>query len=441
MTSWVIELSATEVRVGKGAEILVRSPGYAVVDGDRIWLGEEAWGQAYLHPHRTYNRFWSHLGQDTLRTPSRRFRHNADLAYAHLLALYEQAGQPEEIIFAVPGSFSPQQLSLLLGIAKACPFAAVGLVDRAVAGAAEVAGSGHYLHLDIDLHHTVLTWLEVDTEIVRCSVETIDDMGLSTLYEACADRIADTLIQQSRFDPRQHGESEQALYNQLFLGLTRNPGEMQVAIQFQGTRYQTRLSREVLLEALQPHYTKVWRRLAPQQRLLLSDRMATLPGFTASLSNYYECLAPEAVFRSCQEHEGVIRSPGPNLKFVTRLPATVRSQPAMVTPKQLSGPALPMEGIETGTHLLCGHHAFPVREQPLYLSGSGSVSSILQDSSSCSIQWHRRQVVISPLGKAAVCVNGHPLSGTRGLVAGDEISFTGSDTVYSLIQLAHPDAS
>jgi hypothetical protein len=440
MTCWVIDISATEVRVGKGSEILICSPGYAVVDRDNIWLGEEARDQAHLHPHRTYNRFWSHLDQDTLRTPSRRFRHNADLAYAHLLALYEQAGEPEEVIFAVPGYFSSQQLSLLLGIAQACPFAAVGLVDRAVASAAGVVEPGRYLHLDIDLYHTVLTQLKVGSEIIRRSVEILDDVGLKVLYELSADLIADTFIQQSRFDPRQHGESEQALYNQLPRCVASNRQEVVAEIPFQGTRYQAKLSREILLERLQPYYVKMWRRLAPQHQLLLSDRMAALPEFTANLSNY-KFVAPEAVFKGCQEHEAVIRSPGPHLKFITRLPVAIRHQTATAPLKQPPGePVQSREGAKAGIYLLSGHYAFPLGEQPIYLSAGGAVSSVMGESSICSVVWSHRQVLITPLGKVTVYINGQPLTSASSLGIGDEVSVAGSDAVYWLIQRAHPDA-
>src|SRR3990172_12282752 len=151
MSPYIIELNDSEVRVAAAGRIIVRSPGCAVVRGERVCFGHEALKLAHLHPRETYNRFWAHLSQDALHTPTRRFRHHADLAYAHLLALYEEAGKPDEVIFAVPGSFSNEQLSLLLGIAQACPFKAVGLVDSAVASAAAVAGRGRYAHVAIYL--------------------------------------------------------------------------------------------------------------------------------------------------------------------------------------------------------------------------------------------------------------------------------------------------
>ena len=138
----IVELNDCEIRVADDARIILRSPGVAVLDKENLHLGEEAVKKAYLNPRTTYNRYWHKMNQDALPTANRRFRHHADLVYTHLLKIHEQAGTPAELLFAVPGSYSAEQLSMLLGIAAACPFSAVGLVDIAVASAASVATAG-----------------------------------------------------------------------------------------------------------------------------------------------------------------------------------------------------------------------------------------------------------------------------------------------------------
>ena len=50
MTICVIELNDNEIRVGSGNDIILRSPGYAFVDDDRIELGVAAAKKARLHP-------------------------------------------------------------------------------------------------------------------------------------------------------------------------------------------------------------------------------------------------------------------------------------------------------------------------------------------------------------------------------------------------------
>ena len=62
-----------------------------------------------------------------------------------------------EVLLAVPGSFSADQLSLILGIAKACKMPVVGMVDAAVAASAHGFPGARLLHLDLLLHRVVLT--------------------------------------------------------------------------------------------------------------------------------------------------------------------------------------------------------------------------------------------------------------------------------------------
>ena len=88
------------------------------------------------------------------------------------LLWHDMAGEVEEALLAVPGSFTSAQLSLLLGLAQASPFSVTGLVDAAVAATAATAGPGSYNHLDIQLHQTVVTSLEVSGTAKRVGSES-----------------------------------------------------------------------------------------------------------------------------------------------------------------------------------------------------------------------------------------------------------------------------
>lgn len=443
MSSHVIELNDAEIRVGSGTKIVVRSPGIAVVRDDAVFLGEQALPLVHLHPRQTYNRFWSSPNQDALSLPTRRYRHHADLVFAHLNALHEQAGKPPEVIFAVPGSFSPEQLSLLLGIAQACPFAAVGIVDSAVAGAAATAGPGAYLHIDMHLHHTVFTQIDVGEQVVRGAVETVEDGGLTGIHDAAAALIADTFVQQCRFDPLRHAESEQALYDQLprCLQALSTRQETLLEIRFQNTAYQAKLGRAALLERLEARYLDAVARVPAGRTPLLSDRVAALPGFAARLPRA-AALDPEALFRACAQNLAAIRSAPPNLNFVTRLPAPSR-------PSVASAPAAPPETgthartdvVPPVTHLLVGHRAYPLRANPIYLSAGGSVSAETQGSAACAVALDRRRAAVTPLSDISIYVNGERLAGPRMLGPGDKLSFAGADTVYTLISMTDPDGA
>jgi hypothetical protein len=433
----VIELNDSEIRVARDADIILRTPGYAVLSADDIVLGEPAERIAHLNPRQTYNRYWSNLNQDALAIRSSRARHNADLAYRHLLAIHEQAGKPEEVMFTVPGSYSSEQLSLLLGIVQACPFTAVGLVDSAVAGAAAVAAPGTYAHLDIHLHQTVITVLDIGAEVRRTAVHIVDDCGITDIHDACAGLIADLFIEQSRFDPQHHAETEQALYDQIprYLASLKNNGEVQLEIRHGNTRHQARLFREPLLRALQTHYEKIINTVPAGMACLVSDRLVTLPGFPEQLRNAHP-LQAEAVFHGCRMNAAVIRSSGPALQFVTSLPAAqqpaVRPQPAPQEPP----PRRKEEDNAGATHVLINHRAYGLGNTPLFLTAGNGVVRSNDPDRHCSVILDSNGALVRQEGELPVYVNGRRIEGPARVGAGDTLGFAGHDTVYRFIHVA-----
>lgn len=436
----IIELNDADIRVHEGERLVLRCPGIAVIHGDSLHLGEQAAGMTHLHPRHTYNRYWSALSQDPWPAAAGVLRHNADLAYQHLLSLHERAGKPAEVIFAVPGSFSTAQLALLLGISQSCPFTAVGLVDSAVAAAAAVAGPGRYQHLDLQLHQAVLTRIDVQDHAERHSVDVVEGCGILAIHDAAAELISDTFIQQARFDPLHRAETEQSVYDQLprCLAALKTQPEVILDIVVGSSRQQARLTRDSLVERLAREYAGILQRLEPDRMVLLSDHAAALPGLShacvASVS-----LAGDVVRRGCQLHMELIRTAGPNLNFVTRLPAprdaTLRMADTQAPTARQSAT------LEHATHLLHGHQAYPLGQRTLYLSARGSVTSTRQRLSSCAVNGNGVDTQITPLSDITIYVDGERLAGARRIVAGDKISFAGSDTVYSLISTVRPDGT
>lgn len=437
----LIELNDSDIRVSRGDRVLLRCPGVAVALGDALHLGESAARMTHLHPRQSYNRFWSALGQDPWPVPAGTLRHNADLAWHQLQSLHERAGKPAEVIFAVPGTFTPAQLALLLGITQACPFTAVGLVDAAVAAMATVAGPGHYQHVELLLHQAVLTRVDVGTDVARHSVDVVEGCGLLAFHDAAAELVADTFVQQSRFDPMHRAETEQALYDQLqrcLATLATHP-EAIVEIATGRTRQQVRLTRDALVDRLQRTAADIVQRLEPGRAVLLGDRAGLVPGLAAACSAALT-LAEDAVRAGCALHPQLIRSAGPNLGFVTHLPAPAAPTLCAAAPPETPGGAHATHG-ETATHLLHGHQAWPLGHRTWYLSARGSIAATAQPASVCAIAGNGVDTRISPLSDITIYVDGERLTGPRPVAAGDKISFAGSDTVYSLIRTVTPDAA
>jgi len=443
MSLSIIELNDSEIRIANGADIILRHPGYAVLKADSIETGADAVRLARSNPRATYNRYWSQLSQDSLIVPSHLARHNADLAYAQLLTMHDQAGQPEEILFAVPGSFSKEQLSLLLGIVEACPFTAVGLVDAATACTAAVAEVGNYSHLDIHLHYAVITHLDVTDKVSRKSVRIIDNNGLADIYDTCASFLSDMFIDQSRFDPLRHAETEQSLYDQIprCLGTIKTGDEVTLEIQFRDKRYQARVFKEPLLERLTKHYEKIYREISGTTANLVSDRLDKLPGFTDRIPNAIS-IDEGAVFQGCNINLQNIRSAGPSLSFITSLPTTKSARELVAQPaSNPSAPVIPPSSRPAAnspvTHVLINNRAYPLNQDPLYLSAAGYASTTLDDNIHCSASLTRNDgAELKPEGELTIFINGARINGETGVNPGDKISFAGSDTVIRFIEVA-----
>ena len=436
MSTNILEINDSEIRVAKKDKIILRSPGFAVIDGDKIKLGENAISQAYLHPRQTYNRFWSKLNQDALQTPTDNYRHHADLAYAHLINIHEEAGRPEEIIFAVPGSFSSEQLSLLLGITEACPFNAVGLVDIAVASAAAVADEGDYVHADIHLYQTILTNLSIGGEVKRGVIEIIDDTGMNTIMTRASSLIADLFIKQSRFDPLHNAETEQAIHDQLPVCLTTllTNKEVLLEIPYNNATHQAKLSRDHLIQGLRGIYESITKSLPANKTVLVSDRLASLPGFIECLSENHT-LTPEDVFRGCMDHELKIRTDGEGLDYITTLPTAKNPTVSISTYVATPQTAPERKGVLSNipSHVLDGYQAWSLNNGQMYLSSDQVLGTDNNGNSNCSLIFENGDSVLFSNGSRTVYVNGDIVDDRRNVFAGDKISFSNSNKNYLLI--------
>ena len=437
MSTSVIELNDSEIRVGTGGRIVWRSPGYSFITDNNIEIGEAAASKARLHPRAANNRYWKNLNQDPLPSSSPRARHHADLAYAQLVDIHEHAGKPGNIIFAVPASFSREQLALLLGLVEASPMTAVGLVDSAIAASAALLGRGRYEHLDMQLHQCVLTRIEVGEMVSRESVQVIDNVGLVNIYDQAAHLIADQFIKESRFDPQHHPETEQALYDQIpacFNSLLSH-AEVALEVQYQQTQYQAKLPAELLQAKLAPLYEKIKAAINTQCPTIISHQMGRLPGFRASLGNA-ETLEENSVVQGCLQYQTDICKSGSALSFVSALPAASDARIQAVADTREDSIPTTQNKQDPITHILHQHSAFPINSSGIYLSASGTVNTSASDESHCLLTVNSSSAELSQLGELTVFVNGIQVKQTMSLSAGDIISFVGSKTEYVLIHVS-----
>jgi len=435
------------------------SPGYALIDEDRLLTGGEAAARARLKPRHVNNRFWSELDTTPLSRPFPDHLTHADLAHAHLAALWGEVGSGVDcVLLAVPGTQSSHQLGLTLGIARECGMPVAGMVDAAVAAASGGYPEARLLHLDLQLHRTVLTELSQGAEIERRRVELSRHAGIAALHDLWAKRVAELFVRGTRFDPLHVAATEQALYDRLpdLLELLCREESVLFEMEAGGGMHSVRLTRSQLAAATDAAYEGIVQlvRLRKPAReratLLLSHRAAGLPGLRERLDAIADTgivsLPQGAAAGGALEGRDRIRSPDEALPFVTRLPASGTVPP----PREEGAAKSTVRPDQRPTHLLHLGRAYPITERPFVLgvaipAGSrglnltGATAGVSRNH--CSVYRGGDRVLVDDHSTHGSFLNDQRIDGVAELAAGDRLRVGSPGIELQLIGTADDDGA
>lgn len=435
MTLSVLELNDIALLLGNGTGTPTRSPGFATLTRDAVVTGAAALAQARLNPRQTVSQFWLRLGTEPLHNARSHARHHADLAWAQLQQLAAAAGSPAELILAVPGSFTREQLAVLLGVAQRASFRAVGLVDSALAAASTAHIPHSALHLDLQLHQCVLTRLVRDGDmLVRERVHTVAGAGLLQLQERLAQLVTARFIHHSRFDPMHAAATEQQLYDRLpaWMAALEDGEDVHAELRNGTASYHAKLGIGEVLEAAQPVYAQIVDAVQRERQgavLLCSARLAALPRLGRLLPEAIR-LPEDAAIRACLRHAALIRSEDAALRFVTRLPAILdapgaglASAPAPAA-STASKPA-PAPAADTPSHLVAGGRALRLAPGSLYLHEGAhgwTLTRRLPPDLAGTLSWDGAQWWLMPAAGHALALDGEPVRSATLLRAGQRLA-------------------
>lgn len=361
MSLAIIEINDSGHCCGNGMGEIFISPGYAFLTNDGIETGDIALKKSFLSPQKSFNQFWRQLSLSPVSYPTNKVRHNADLAFQQLTDLYNQLNKPSEIIFAIPGSFDHQQLSIILGLAKALSFKVLGLVDSAVAAVShfeskdKVSGTKYFVHLDIQLHQTVFTQLQKSQgTLKRTAVDIVTDVGIATFYDDWARCIADKFIKEYRFDPFHTAEGEQQLYNLLpkWLGELNLSSETTAVLDSPQGTYQLVIHLDELLKESTKKINQLKKRFTSKVKgrdiLVASHRLLLLPGISEKLDKFHILKKDAAVFGSLENSQEITRDQ--NIHIVISLNNLIPDTPDTMNFTSMKLP----------THILYKHEAIEI---------------------------------------------------------------------------------
>lgn len=469
MSLHVLEFNDAGLRLSDANGILLTSPGYAYVNAKETEFGEEARKQSKVHPLNSFNQFWHRLSLDPFSKPVGNFRHHADMAFSHLQDIASSAQLEGDVVLAVPGSFSREQMAILLGLLKQSPMRPVGLVDAALIASVDHAQDASVIHVDLQLHQVVLSKLQrVGGELQRDSVILVPGAGWMNISDNLMQLFTGAFIQQCRFNPQHNAASEQMLLDNLPKWLIEDSGagtqndasmqesrrSLQIKLDHNNIVHEASLPRSALHNRLLPFFQKIAQQLAvidPQGRspLLISDRMQSLPGFEAALASASAAvprkallLGSDAVAQSCLRYRDAVLGTPDALHFVSNISGKLVSAP--------SGGASHFTAQTTPSHLLSKHQARRLTH--------GLLICVLKEPEgarqSLRLIRHDEQErladvqVVGELVRAdkrfilqtqQLLINGKAVVGQQELALGDTISGAGLDSSIALIRVQDVD--
>jgi hypothetical protein len=442
-----------------GTALAPASPGYALLDGDRVLTGLEAVAAARLKPRFVHDRFWCDLDTAPLGRPFPDHITAGDLGHAHLSDVWRRVGTgADAVVLAVPGSHDDRQLGLILGVARAAGVPVRGLVDAAVAASAGGHPGENLLHVDMQRHRTVVTELRQDGEIVRGRVEVAERPGLAGLHDTWLRHIAALFVRKTRFDPLHAASTEQELFTRLpgWLDDLRACDTTVATLRAGGRDYSVDLTRGQVVTAIDDDYGRIvqlvslTRRAGGPTTVLLSHRVASLPGLEARLAAIAGIdtvrLPPEAAATGALRHAPRIRTAGEEISFVVRLPLGDGPPPPPIAPP----PTSKVSRAGRPTHVLHDGAAYELRKDPFVLgtavsdtdrglSLTGTTAGISR--SHCSLFRVGDDVVVEDHSTHGSFVNDQPVRGRSVLAMGDRLRLGTPGIELRLIAVVKEDGA
>jgi hypothetical protein len=380
MSTLAIEINDASIVVADDEGIRTIQPGYALFGADETLTGRAAFRRARLEPARTSNRFWSELRvEDGGRSSNGRHPGNAALAYAQLSQIWgEHGASADDAVLLVPGTFGPDQLGLLLGIAQECGMPVRAMLDSALAASVKPYPGSQLLYVDAGLHQITVTPLRQDDNVAVEPVRSLESAGLAALADLVARRVAQAFVYSTRFDPFHRAETEQHLYDRLadWLDELETEDSIEVTIPHDGEEFSATVEREDVRQAT-GGFCRALVQLIAQTResdrplvVQLSHRLAGLPGLDAELARLDDAeilvLPAGQAARSALSRLDAIVPSGDEVRLLRRLPwhdaADVDYRPR---PVRVQSPA-PAD-TRAATHIVYRGIAYPLSRDRLFV--------------------------------------------------------------------------
>lgn len=438
------------------------SSGFALAEKNQLLVGRAAEKKAHIFPRMVISHFWDQLNTDPLDHPGPYTQQNhAEIAYIHLSRIWQTIQQHgEELIVAVPGYYSRDQLGLLLGIAKELSLPIRGFVPQALAASATPCPDRVLFHLDIHLHRIEITFLNQAQHLTIADSVSIPEKGLAYLYRAWVESIAAEFVRTTRFDPLHQAKFEQELYDRLpgILNQLQKSASLEIEISGNSNTYIATLTRELLVKKTEPLLMEICRfieRSLTKHKMVnqavtmqITHRLASLPGCGEMLNQFHNAKLIEldrgaaafGTLRLADQFAGQESASGISL-ITRRLWSKPMNTAVSVAPATSQTSQQP-------THILYKHLAYRLTAVPLLIGLEippgehgvrikGQIAGISRKH--CSIERRATEVVLKDFSTYGTYVDDTRVDGSVRLTVGQIIRVGTPGETLQLIAIADPN--
>ena len=441
----VIELNDSCLTVGDQSGIISKTSGVALIAESEVIVGAQAERNACLRPTEICNKYWHELGLEPIPL-GLQIRHYADVAYAQLMSIAEESDLDGDVILSVPSSFTRQQLEILLGLAKQCPFKVVGLVDTALLAAATARSASHVIYVDIQLHQVLITELSIiDNQLAVQDVTQLPGVGLQNFKNLLMQMATDLFISQCRFNPQHNASSEQELYNKLGSWFLDGETDQTLLLELESgdAVHRAKLPKEDLAVALSGYYEKINESikelLASGSQILVSENIARLPSYISTMPPNYEVVLVDQnrMIKVCHEYESLILSRGDEIHLITKL-----ASERIGINKPLNQSVCPQG--EVATHILYENRAIKIDDIEIKNSVRSRFDTVAKKAIYVNLKTSDEQPIIIKNRDGGIYINcrGHEtflndslITGEHSLELGDRLRFSKKGRSLSLIKV------
>lgn len=467
MSTIAIDINDAGIVVADASGMLATEPGYAFVDGKEVLTGEAAYARSRLHPRQTSNRFWDTLSLEAGSGGLDATGSSAELAFAQLKAIWERFGDAHsDAVLLVPGHYDRDQLGVLLGLAQECGIPVRSMISRAVAAAASPSPDRQLVFVDTALHRIVATPLEQSDEVAAQPEKSVNNVGLASIMDLLARRVADVFVLATRFDPFHSAASEQLVYDRLpgwLEELARDSKSITLRLPHDDDELTVEISGDQLVGVMTGFYRAAVQLIAqcrePGARLtvLVSDRLAALPGIITELERLDDArvvvLETGCVALGAMRHAAALGADTGNVRLLKRLPWSGEAEPAAAAEAEVEVRAAQPDVERTAdaaSHIVYRGTAYAVDAQGLVIGREATPdrrSIVLNGGHSgvsrahCELVRRDGELRLVDMSRYGTFVNEKRISGEIALQAADVIRIGSPGEQLQVIQLESADGS